>query len=90
MKIEDDAKRVVPWSLGITLVSSAFGVCCLGFLVLNGFIANDKVYAAEQLSATVIERNAKFNRMEDLFETFRAENEKQHREMMSILLRIQK
>ena len=89
-EMEKESRRVVTWEQGIAVVGGAFGICCLGFLLLHGLVVSDRAEASTNLSQAVATQNARVNRLEDHFDTLMTENEKQHREMMTLLLRMQK
>jgi hypothetical protein len=77
--------KPVTWSQGIAVVGGAFGLCCLGFMVLHGMVISDRAEAAANLKSTVIERNQRFDRIADLFEAYRQANDRDHKEIMMML-----
>jgi hypothetical protein len=82
--------KPITWQQGIAVVGGAFGLCCIGFMLLHGMILADKTYAAEQLAKTVEARTQHMNRMADMFESYRMQNDKDHKEIMIILLSIKR
>lgn len=82
--------EAITWQQGIAVVGGAFGLCCMGFMLLHGMITSDKAYASEQLAKAVESRTQQMNRMADMFESYRLSNDKDHKEIMVILLGIKR
>ena len=82
--------KPITWQQGIAVVGGAFGLCCMGFMLLHSMILEDKAYAAEQLAQAVASRTAQMNRMADMFESYRTKNDADHKEIMILLLTIKK
>jgi len=80
--------KPITWQQGIAVVGGAFGLCCMGFMMLHGMIIQDKVYASEQLQRAVDARTSQMNRMADMFETYRNANDKDHKEILMMLAKI--
>jgi hypothetical protein len=60
--------KTITWQQGIAVVGGAFGLCCMGFMLLFNAISTNRVEAAEQLSQAVQRRNIQMDRMADMFE----------------------
>jgi hypothetical protein len=82
--------KPITWQQGIAVVGGAFGLCCMGFMLLHGMVTADRVYASEQLSQAVESKTAQMNRMADMFEAYRTANDKDHKEIMVLLLSIKR
>ena len=82
--------KPVTWQQGIAVVGGAFGLCCMGFMLLFNAISTNRVEAAEQLQQAVARRNIQMDRMADMFENYRVSNDKDHKEIMVILLSIKR
>ena len=77
-------------TIAISVFSGAFGICCLGFMLLHGMITTNRVEASDNLQQTVVRRNIQMDRMADMFEKYRESNDKDHKEIMVILLGIKR
>jgi hypothetical protein len=75
-------EKVGWWAVFSVVGVGAFGMCIYGFFFLHGLIVNDKAYASSALSAAVESRTHQMDRMADLFEMYRAANDKDHRQLM--------
>jgi hypothetical protein len=82
--------KPITWSQGVAVVGSAFGLCCAGFMLLHSMILNDKAEAASQLTKAIENRNIQINRMADMFESYRNANDLDHKEILKMLMSIQK
>jgi hypothetical protein len=82
--------KPVTWSQGIAVVGGAFGICCLGFLLLHGMILADKAEAAKNLRDAVLDRQAIIKSLNDDFREYQKQNNLDHKEIMAILLSIRK
>jgi hypothetical protein len=82
--------KPITWTQGIAVVGGAFGLCCMGFMLLHGMVTTDRVYASEQLAQAEASRTAQMNRMADMFESYRLNNDRDHKEIMVILLGIKR
>jgi len=80
--------KPVTWQQGIAVVGGAFGLCCMGFMLLHGMILEDKAFASNQLSKAIEARNIQVNRMADMFEAYRSQNDKDHKEIMLMLSKL--
>jgi hypothetical protein len=82
--------KPITWQQGIAVVGGAFGLSCMGFMLLFNTVSANRVEAAENLNKAVERRNTQMNRMADMFENYRVSNDKDHKEIMAILLRMSK
>jgi hypothetical protein len=82
--------KPITWQQGIAVVGGAFGLCCMGFMLLHSMILSDKAYASDQLSQAVATRTAQMNRIADTFESYRHQNDIDHKEIMQLLLKMTK
>jgi len=82
--------KPITWQQGIAVVGGAFGLCCMGFMLLFNSISTNRVEASENLQQAVQRRNVQMDRMTDMFESYRMQNDKDHKEIMIILLSIKR
>ena len=82
--------KPITWQQGIAVVGGAFGLCCMGFMLLFNSISTNRVEAAQELSQAVQRRNVQMDRMADMFEAYRQSNDKDHKEIMVLLLGIKR
>ena len=82
--------KPITWQQGIAVVGGAFGLCMAGFMLLHSMILTDKAYAADQLTTAVNRRNVQMDRMADMFENYRTANDKDHKEIMVLLMSIKR
>ena len=82
--------KPITWQQGIAVVGGAFGLCCMGFMLLHEMVISDRVHASEQLTQAVQRRNVQMDRLADMFESYRAANDKDHKEIMVMLLGIKR
>jgi len=80
--------KPITWQQGIAVVGSAMTLCMAGFMLLHSMVTNDRVYASEQLQQAVARRNIQMDRMADMFENYRMANDKDHKEIMMVLMSI--
>jgi len=80
----------VTWQQGIAVVGGAFGICCLGFMLLHGMITTDRAFASSQIKELSEYQTTRLDRILDAFESYRMSNEKDHKEIMSTLVRVLK
>lgn len=77
--------KPVTWAQGIAVVGGAFGLCCMGFMLLHSMILSDKAYASAQLSEAMKSRTEQINRLEDSFLRYEEQNTKDHKEIILLL-----
>ena len=82
--------KPVTWSQGIAVVGGAFGLCCMGFMLLHGLIVSDRAEAANNLASAVKTRTEQMNRISDSIDAYQRQNNIDHKEIMTLLLRMQK
>lgn len=82
VNIETDAKRYVPWTVGIASLSAAFGICCLGFLLLHGMVVSDRAEAMSISLSTRTETDRKIERLADIMDNNRKSSEKDIKEIL--------
>ena len=82
--------KPVTWSQGIAVVGGAFGICCLGFMLLHGMVGANRAEAAGNLSTAISRTDTQLDRVSQMFESYRSQNYRDHKEIMTLLLTIKR
>ena len=77
--------KPVTWGQGISIVGGIFGICCAGFFLLHRMILDDKAYATSQLSIEINERTRQSDRLFEMVDKFKDQNNSQHQEILRLL-----
>ena len=92
-------ERPITWQQGIAVVGGAFGLCCMGFMLLHGMVINTRTEtlsaislvrteAADNLSKAVRDRTAQMDRISDQFASYQKENNASHEKIMVLLMKL--
>lgn len=82
--------KPITWSQGIAVVGGAFGLCCMGFMLLHQMVVADRAEAAGNLARAVEARTNQMNRISDAIDAYQHQNNIDHKEIMVLLTRMQK
>ena len=82
--------KQVTWQQGIAVVGGAFGLCCMGFMLLHGMVVTTRVEDAQNLKDVVQYQNMRTDRISDVVESFKSQNDKDHKEILFMLMAIKK
>ena len=83
-------EKPVTWQQGIAVIGGAFGICCLGFMLLHGMIVSDRAEAASNLKSAVADRNVAIKAIIEDIHDYQKQNTQDHKEIMSLLVGIRK
>jgi hypothetical protein len=87
--------KPITWQQGIAVVGGAFGLCCMGFMLLHGMImttraesSSVRTEAADNLSRAVQARTMQMDRISDQFAAYQKENNASHEKIMVLLMKL--
>lgn len=71
--------KPITWQQGIAVVGGAFGLCCMGFMLLHGMIIDTRAEAASNLRSSEVE-----------IKDYLKQNSADHAKIMDILMSIKR